>query len=704
MRKSIITATVLLVCAISCIAQTKGFVQETERKGDKLYVIENGEHFIVYTKTVVVKPLVQLEKIAKQYHITAVHKLGFIEVSVPEGSNIEEFKKELIGTGYFESVEYITEVKFCGIMSTTSGYYADWYWNILHAQGAWAITRGSSNIKVAVIDTGIDRSHQDIGYGTGSNAYTNISYTLGYNYVHDTQYTTPVHSHGTHMAGLIGAKANNSIGIDGISGGNHSPGVTLISYCMTDTQDGPYIGIPDAIVDAVDNGVKVINMSFSTSSSFYMETAINYAYNNNVSIVCASGNNNTSSLSYPANNSKTIAVGGVNSSLKRWESLVYPSKGSNYGSGLDIVAIGGPVETTELGGGYSIIEGTSGAAALVSGSVALMLSENSSLSPSEILTILRSTATKIHDHGYTYNSVGWNLEVGYGVLNVCSAVLKARKPVLAGPDVICSSSTGTYYISNLPSCATVNWSLINTNIGITLPMQISGYSCTITNNSTASFSGTLKAEVQVNGVTELTFTKTINISGTFSGYYSSGIYSGNFTLGTPLIVTKNIVTYIESTNFRNKSLSWDYRYVHPSSWSYDGDQVLSLTYPSDGSGPLVIEATALPGQPDCDNFQITLCPSSAGLNMAISQDNEMAIINLNLDAVLLKTGGSVCSDERISTEWTVHIYDVLTGKEMYRNQLSEQNCVINTKEWKSGVYVAYISVGKKVLTEKFVVK
>ena len=96
MRKSIITATVLLVCAISCIAQTKGFVQETERKGDKLYVIENGEQFIVYTKTVVVKPLVQLEKIAKKYHITAVHKLGFIEISVPEGSNIEEFKKEVI--------------------------------------------------------------------------------------------------------------------------------------------------------------------------------------------------------------------------------------------------------------------------------------------------------------------------------------------------------------------------------------------------------------------------------------------------------------------------------------------------------------------------------------------------------------------------------------------------------------------------------
>lgn len=702
MRKSIITAAVLLVFAISNMAQTRGFAQKIEREGDQLYVIDNGERFIVYKETVIVKPLIPLEEVAKNYHITADHKLGFVEIGVPKGAKIEEFKKELINTGYFESVEYITEVKFCGVMSTTNDYYASWYWDIIHAEGAWAITRGSSNIKVAVIDTGIDRSHPDIGYGTGSNAYTNISYTYGYNYVHNTQYTTPTHTHGTHMAGLIGAKANNSIGIDGISGGNNSPGVTLISYCISDNENGPFTGIADAIVDAVDAGAKVINLSLTTSYNYYIESAINYAYNNNVSIVCASGNNNLSNISYPASSSKTIAVGGVNGSLKRWESLEQPSKGSNYGSGLDIVAIGSSVKTTELGGGYGYREGTSIATALVSGCVALMLSENLSLTPSVILSILRSTATKIHDHGYTYNSAGWNSEVGFGVVNVCSAVLKARNPSLVGPDVICSSSTGSYSISNLPSCATVSWSLINTNIGFTLPMQVSGYSCIITNNSPSSFSGTLKAEIQINGVTEMTITKTININGTFSGYYVSGGYSGNFTLGTPLTVTKNIETYIESTNFRNMSLSWDYRYVHPSSWNYDGDQVLSLTYPSNGSGPLVINATALPGQPDCDNFQIILYPASVNLNMIISQDNEN--ININLDTTLLKAKGIVCSDKRTSLEWTVHVYDTLTGKEMYYNMLSEQNCVINASTWKPGVYAACVSIGKLTMTEKFVVK
>lgn len=79
---------------------------------------------------------------------------------------------------------------------------------------------GNANVKVAVIDTEIDWQHPDIG--TGNDGYKNIDESLGYNYLFNTQNVVSPHYHGTAVAGVIGAKINNEIGISGIIGGNHS--------------------------------------------------------------------------------------------------------------------------------------------------------------------------------------------------------------------------------------------------------------------------------------------------------------------------------------------------------------------------------------------------------------------------------------------------------------------------------------------------
>lgn len=320
-----------------------------------------------------------------------------------------------------------------------------WYLSVINVYQAWQYTTGNENIIVAVLDSGVDWGNDDIGAGSDlyqniylnqqENDWTNpndptsgdgldndgnglIDDWKGYNFAtHSNDCRTSV-LHGTLVAGIIATKTNNHIGIAGIAGGNNCHGVSILPYCVG--IDVPTtVALVEGIIHAVDNGAKIIQLSLTVPYSEDVEAALSYAYENNVTVICASGNWG-SGVTYPAISQYVISVGAINQNMLR-------AAFSNYGEELDIVAPG-----TDIPDPYSVTNtnsGTSFAAPQVSAVVALMLSVNPKLSNHQISAILKKTAKKLDGYSFTYSNLHpygkWNMQVGYGLLDAGAAVQMA---------------------------------------------------------------------------------------------------------------------------------------------------------------------------------------------------------------------------------------------------------------------------------------
>lgn len=273
-----------------------------------------------------------------------------------------------------------------------------------------------NDIIVAVVDNGIYNNHEDLPlYHVSYDAHTGGTSSALYG------------SHGTKVAGVIGATSNNSLGITGIASGIK---IMPISICYG--EDGTRLGISpststhfaNAIRFAANNGAYIINNSWSfptvISPMNDINSAIDYAHTKGCVVVFSSGNDN-GAVSQPAAGApaNTLVVGAI-------DKYGYRSEFSNYGSSLDIVAPGSGIWTTTWTGGYNSHNGTSYAAPHVAAIAGLMLSVNPSLSNSEICTILESTTHKMDNYDFsamTGRPNGtWNNEVGYGLVNCYDAV------------------------------------------------------------------------------------------------------------------------------------------------------------------------------------------------------------------------------------------------------------------------------------------
>lgn len=245
------------------------------------------------------------------------------------------------------------------------------------APAFWTRTFGSPGVRVAVLDTGMT-AHPDLTWAGGRDIVGN-----------DNDPTDPGGDndfHGTHVAGIVAARANNGIGGSGVA-----PGVTLESVRVLDeTGEGAIsdiaLGIYWAAGFTVQGStnpapVQVINMSLSgrpssplasTACSSTLADAVSAARSRGVVVVAAAGNSNRDAVDYsPANCPGVIAVGAVDGNGAR-------ASFSNFGSTVDISAPGvGVVSTVSLGGGsygYQMESGTSMASPVVAGAAALMFS------------------------------------------------------------------------------------------------------------------------------------------------------------------------------------------------------------------------------------------------------------------------------------------------------------------------------------------
>ncbi|MDP3149807.1 MAG: S8 family peptidase, partial [Ignavibacteria bacterium] len=349
----------------------------------------------------------------------------------------------------YPSIEYIQKQIVYKIDAIPNDSLINQQWALtkIDAFNAWKITEGTDSVVVGVIDTGIDFYHPDlvdnIFINKGENGTDNFGNDKrsngidddGNGFVDDYQgwdFTDRTgfpfdstggdylvwdnypmdennFSHGTSVAGIIAATSNNGIGISGIA-----PKLKVMNLRAFDPDGyGEEDDVAAAILYAINNGAKIINMSFGdVSYSYVLRDVIRYVYSQNVVMVASSGNSNSTELHYPSSYDEVISVG--NSTQDD-----YVSANSNYGSTLDLVAPGTDIITTARKNTYASFSGTSASAPFVSAAAGLILSQKS-FSNEEVKQILKSTCDDI-------NSSGWDIKSGAGRLNLFKA-LKTLAP------------------------------------------------------------------------------------------------------------------------------------------------------------------------------------------------------------------------------------------------------------------------------------
>ncbi|MDR0438107.1 MAG: S8 family peptidase [Bacteroidales bacterium] len=452
------------------LAQQKQRIGQFERVNDSIFIVQEGWRYVANPDVITVKLMPGVSMGELNLNVISSNRLGYMNIAVPHGVDIEDYVSMLDLTGKFEVVEYNTFGEYCGTTMPNDTYIGNqWYLERVNVFSAWDITMGSEDVIVGVIDSGVDWEHDDIGYG--SDGYKNIDQSKSWCFAFNNNTTRPSNQHGTQVAGVIGAKTNNSKRVAGISGGNgSSSGVTMISMGMgAGGVDASALG--NAIIHAVDSGAKIINMSLSVAKTDAIESAIAYATRNNVLIVAASANHSSSTVRYPASHDDVIAVGATSKNDRR-------ASYSNYGSALNVVAPGDSIYTTSFrfekwtnpDGSLIYIDSseyahhTSLATPIVSGIAALILSVNPNLTGQQVRDIIERTARKVNEYsyanpnGYIYATTPgrpngtWNEQMGYGLVDAYAAVQAAQG--LYGSDTIICQETYTLYV---PANCTIIW-------------------------------------------------------------------------------------------------------------------------------------------------------------------------------------------------------------------------------------------------------
>ena len=229
---------------------------------------------------------------------------------------------------------------------------------------------------VAVVDTGVDHTLKDLS--------ANVKSDQGKNYINPSNNALDDNGHGTHVAGIIAATANNNYSMAGVS----TFAKILPVKVLDSTGSGSTEQIVYGIKYAVDKGAKVINLSLGGSYSRSIEYALQYANKKNVTVIAASGNDGVEGLSYPASSKYVISVGATNR-------LDLVSDYSNYGKGLDLVAPGTDIPSIVPDGNVTYMSGTSMAAPYVAGVASLLIAQNPNLKPDEVESLLTKTATDV---------------------------------------------------------------------------------------------------------------------------------------------------------------------------------------------------------------------------------------------------------------------------------------------------------------------
>jgi len=305
----------------------------------------------------------------------------------------------------------------------------------IHAPYGWDITQGSSDIIIAILDSGIPMVGSFLNHPDLSNS---TRYILGQDLVGDGELVKDNYGHGTHVLGIIAAKTNNGVGVAGVDWNCR----ILIDQVFDSSGIGTHSTFKAGVLHAVDYGARVINYSGGGLHSLTKEQAVSYADSHNVLLVASAGNGFGDSIMYPAHYADRYGNVMAVSATTCDDRL---SDFSNFGPQISVAAPGGqglpwdqndvfsttppyPVALTEspyfLTESYGYVSGTSMSCGMVTGLTALLLAADPGFSAYVLREIIEQSADEVGGYQY-YIDTGKCYELGHGRINCYQALVLA---------------------------------------------------------------------------------------------------------------------------------------------------------------------------------------------------------------------------------------------------------------------------------------
>ncbi len=364
--------------------------------------------------------------------VFATPKTEIRAIHVPVGQEciaLEELRRE--PNVAFAELDYAvraTDFRFLpeigSLIPNDPAWPSQWGPTKINAPDAWDVTTGTPETVIAILDTGVQLNHEDVrdnlwtnadevpGNEVDDDANGKVDDIYGWHFYHkwDGEEFVPGedsnvaddHGHGTHVAGIAGARINNGVGIAGMAGNSQ----LMVVKVMDSNGDGWYSDLAQGIIYAVDNGARVINLSLGgTPPSQTLQEAVNYAHERGVLLVAASGNTGGAVL-YPAACEHVLAVAATGQDDTAWYR-------SNHGPQVDVAAPGVSIYSTgwtgECASGYCRKSGTSMATPHVSGLAALAWSARPDLTAMQVTEIITATTLDVNKDAYPGRDeyLGW---------------------------------------------------------------------------------------------------------------------------------------------------------------------------------------------------------------------------------------------------------------------------------------------------------
>jgi len=456
------------------------------------------------------------------------HKYKFIDAfsaKIPAAKISSLSKMPQVEKIYYDQIVSLPPQPETGILMTrsTQTIGANYVWNTFGYTG--------TGIKVAIIDTGINYNHPDLGGGFGHGKKV----ADGYDFVNNDADPMDDNGHGTHVAGIVAANGS----LKGVA-----PNATLFAVkVLSSTGSGSASNIIAGIDWSIAHGANIISMSLGGTTVPNDEFAdvenivSDAAVKEGVVVVVAAGNEGpgTGTIDAPGSAKKVITVGASDSAgtvtISDDTIASFSCRGPSAFGRLDpeVVAPGVKINSTSYSGGYTIMSGTSMATPMVSGSAALLLQKNPALTPAQVRAILMNTASDLTGSNFHV------FEKGAGIINLTNAFTYNISAVINGDD--------RWEESALPGFSTIGTLELNNNN--TQPVKFTFSLEAITDlerdNSIPVSSFSLPGYEIVNAGSS----KTINITftpptGIKPAIYGTTLIISNSTYGTlriPVVIT-----------------------------------------------------------------------------------------------------------------------------------------------------------------------
>ncbi len=452
-----------------------------------------------------------------------------------EFTQIQQIESIIAELKTIPGIEYAEKVSLMKTDATPNDFAissASVHLTQINAQNAWNVFNGNSNITVAIVDNAVMWSHADLTANTYTNAAEASGTTgvdddgngyiddiNGFSVADNNNNANPTNlgmSHGTHCAGIAGARTDNASGIASI-GWN----IKLIPVQCEPDASGSTINVTygyEGIIYATRAKAKIISCSWGNQvgSSITEQYAIDYAWNRGCIIVAAAGNAGNNTPNYPGAYNHVYCVTAVDASDVAWGL-------SCYGTWVDVAAPGVNIFSTLPYTGipaYGGLSGTSMATPMVAGLAGLMLSKSPNMTRNDVLNCISTTAANIYTLG---GNAGFapGSQLGAGRIDAfaamtCAASYSALPPVAnfyAFPIFTCPNTNIPFYDSSLYVPTTWIWTFqggtpaTSTSSNPSVSWATAGnYSVSLTvSNANGSNSKTKLSYVNVSGPSALPF-------------------------------------------------------------------------------------------------------------------------------------------------------------------------------------------------------